>query len=278
MNSALNIVKIVLLSIIAVALVFIIIVLLGKNTNFNGFVINGKSKLIYENSFKEEIKNIEVYTTSNDVKIVENSEDEINVKVYDREENEAEVTVENGTLKVVNKQEGTFIGFFFLSINNNPKIVISVPKDKVYDLTVNGTSSDINSTLDLGNVNISTKSGDITLKNTKNITIKSTSGDIELGSIKNLDLKTTSGDININKVDGKLSIATTSGDIKINELNLTSNSQIKAVSGDISIGKTNDIYVDTSVVSGDVKIDTNNRHAKYELKIKTTSGDIRVRN
>ena len=277
MNSALNIVKIILLSIIAVALVFLIVILLGKNTSFKGFVINGKSKLIYDNTFTEEIKNIDVYTTSNDVKIIENEKNEINVKVYDREENEAEVSVENDTLKIVNKQESKFVGFFF-SFNNNPKIVISIPKDKTYNLIVNGTSSDITSALNLGNVNISTKSGDIELKDAKDVMIKSVSGDIELGSIKNLDLKTTSGDINIDKVDGKLSINTTSGDISVRGLNLTSNSSIKAISGDVTIGDTNDIYVDTSVISGDVKVNNNNRHAKYELKIKTTSGDISVNN
>ena len=68
----------------------------------------------------------------------------------------------------------------------------------------------------------------------------------------------------------------TSGDITIREVNLTKDSSIKAVSGDINIEKANDIYVDAHATSGDIKIDDNNRKAPVELKIKTTSGDIEV--
>ena len=82
----------------------------------------------------------------------------------------------------------------------------------------------------------------------------------------------------IESVDGKLNLETTSGDIKIGKLNLTSNSSIGVTSGDVIISKTNDIYIDAHVVSGDTRINTNNRKADVELKVKTISGDIIVNN
>ena len=65
---------------------------------------------------------------------------------------------------------------------------------------------------------------------------------------------------------------------RINKVNLTNDSTVKVTSGDVVIGETNDIYIDAHVVSGDVKVNTNNRKSDYELKINTTSGDIIVNN
>ena len=128
----------------------------------------------------------------------------------------------------------------------------------------------------MNNVNINVTSGDINLKNALDTKIKSTSGDIELGEVSNLNIHTTSGDVNIKKVNTKVNIELTSGDITINEVNLSKDSSIKAVSGDVTIDKTNDIYVESHTTSGDEDVSNSNRKATTELKIKTTSGDIEV--
>ena len=69
MNSALNIVKIILLSVIAIALVLILIFLLNGKMNIKGFTLYEKTELVYEETFKEEVTSLKVLTTSNDVKI-----------------------------------------------------------------------------------------------------------------------------------------------------------------------------------------------------------------
>lgn len=293
MNSTLNIVKIILLSIIAIALVLILIFLLNGKMNIKGFTLYEKTELVYEKDFKEEVNNLKVITTNNDVRIEEAEQDFINVKVYDRKDAKPEAEVKDDTLSIINKDD-VRIGFSF-GINGSSKIVITVPKNTTYNLDIEGTSSDVNSLINLKNANINVKSGDINLKDSIDTIIKTTSGDIEVGSTKTLDIETKSGDIEINKanslkltaisgdvtideINNKLQLETTSGDVKINKLNINNNSSIKVTSGDITIGKTNDIYIDTSVISGDTKVNTNNRHAEYELKIKTTSGDITVNN
>lgn len=294
MNSALNIVKIILLSIIAVALVLILIFLLNGKMNIKGFTLYEKTELVYEETYNEALDNLKVITTSNDVVIEEKETDSINVKVYDRKDAKPTSKVENNTLIIENEREEK-IGFSF-GINGNSRIVITVPKNSTYNLDVEGTSSDVDSSINLKDVNIDTKSGDISLKDSINTVINTTSGDITVGDTNKLEATTNSGDIKtgnvtesiyakatsgdflLGDINGKLTLNTTSGDIKINKVNLKNNSTIKVISGDVLIGKTNDIYIDAHAVSGDIKVNKNNRKSDYELKIDTTSGDITVNN
>ena len=276
MNSALNIVKIILLSIIAIALVFILVVLLNGKMNIKGFTLYEKTELVYEKDFTEEVTNLKVLTTNNDVRIEESELNHINVKVYDRKDAKPEAYVENDTLIIKNKDD-IRIGFSF-GIMGSSKIVITVPKNSAYNLDIEGTSSDIDSLIDLKNVNINVISGDVNLKDTLDTVIKTTSGDVELGSTNKLSLNTKSGDVSISSVNSKITLETTSGDVNINNVLLDSDSSIKVISGDVTIGKTNNIYIDAHAISGDIKVNTNNRRSDYELKINTTSGDIIVNN
>ena len=276
MNNALNVVRVVLLSIIAIALIFILVVLLNGKLNIKGFTLYEKTELVYEESFNEEVNNLNIYTTGNDVIIEEKEQESINVKVYDRKDTQPEVYVKDNTLVIKNKKDIS-IGISF-GILGSSKIVITVPKNNTYNLKVEGTSSDTKSSINLKNVDIKVISGDVNLKDTLDTTIKNVSGDVELESANKLSISTKSGDINAASVNSKLTIETISGDVNIANLLLDSDSSIKVTSGDVTIGKTNDIYINTSVVSGDVKVNRNNRHAKNELSIKTTSGDIKVNN
>lgn len=294
MNSALNIVKIVLLSIIAVALIGLLIILLNGKIKIKGIDLYEKTELVYENTFAEEISNLDIITTNNDIKIEEKEIENIEVKIYDRKDAKPTAEVKDNTLYIENKDE-VRIGFSF-GINGNSRIEIAVPKGTTYNLKIDGTSSDVDSLINLKNVNIETKSGDVNLKNSIDTTINTTSGDITVGNTDKLEITTTSGDIKtgsvkesiyakatsgdflLGDINGKLTLNTTSGDIKINKVNLTNDSTVKVTSGDVVIGETNDIYIDAHVVSGDVKVNTNNRKSDYELKINTTSGDIIVNN
>lgn len=60
--------------------------------------------------------------------------------------------------------------------------------------------------------------------------------------------------------------------------NLNENSSIHATSGGVKIKETNDIYIEAKANSGDVKVENNNRLSEIELKIETTSGEIKVNN
>ena len=275
METTANIIKLILLSVIAVALVVIMVFLInGKSIKFK----TSNAELIHDKSYTEEVKNIKVESTSTDIEVVENDKNEINVKVYDEKEQKdvVSVKVENDTLEIYDKKKNNFHFFNIGFIGKGPRIIISIPKDTKYNLDFETTSGDINVEKNMNNVNIHVTSGDISLKNALDTKIKSTSGDIELGEVSNLNIHTTSGDVKAKKVNTKVNIELTSGDITINEVNLSKNSSIKAVSGDITIDKTNDIYIESNTTSGDEDVFDSNRKATTELKIKTTSGDIEV--
>jgi hypothetical protein len=105
------------------------------------FLINGKefkfkssnAKLIYDESYTEEVKTIKVESTSTDIKVVENDTNEINVKIYDEKEQKdnVEVKVNNGTLEIYDKKENNFhlfsIGFIaYIRMFSNFKIIYGV--------------------------------------------------------------------------------------------------------------------------------------------------------
>lgn len=251
-----NIVKIILLTIIAILLSCILFVLLTKNKI--GFLeFSSKEEFIKEETFDNNKSKIIINTYTADIEIKDSKDELIHVELYGKEESDY-VVEESEFLKIEEKKKHRVcIGFCF----SNQHIVVYLPINYDSSIELKTISGDIEAEKDL-----------IT-----NTVMNTTSGDIKLKKNKELKINTVSGDIEIDYAT-KIDFGTTSGDISIEELNLESDSSIATVSGDIHIKKTNEIYVDTNTVSGDIKIDNNNRHADIELKIKTTSGDIRIKN
>lgn len=128
------------------------------------------------------------------------------------------------------------------------------------------------------NLNIKTISGDVSVQKAENAKIETTSGDIEINEVNRLNAKSVSGEIIIKFLKSKCNLKTTSGDIEIDNLELLDDSDITSISGDIEINKNLGAYIKTETLSGEVNVENNDRYAKNELKIKTTSGDIEVEN
>ena len=269
MNNSGNIIKLIVLGIIAVGLITLIIILLNNGFNFSF----KKAKLLYDESYTEEINKINIDVTSSDIIIEPTDSDKLNVKIYDHEDKDIEIKVKDKTLEIVNKQKNMN---FFSIFTGQPKVEISVPKNSIYDLNINGKSSDVKVSSNVGIATVDVTSGDVSFEDAEKLEIKVTSGDVNVGKTSTLKIKTTSGDIRVDKVTKKADLQTTSGDIKVDELSLKENSEIQATSGDITVDKINDIYVEGKTKSGDININKNNRHSDIELKLETTSGDIRV--
>ena len=275
MNNTINILKITILSLIVVILMGVLVIFIKDGKSFKFNFKQEKSKLIYDNVITEEFNKIDIDASSIDIKLEKSTDDKVNVKVYDTDNDNLTVNVDNGTLKIVNKKDRSCFIFCFI---RKREIIISLP-EKEYDLVVNSKSSDIDSFVNLNDVNLKVTSGDINLMNVGNAKINVTSGDVKIDNIISVDLETRSGDITLNTVSSYLKIKTTSGDVKINNLNIIKDSEIKVTSGDVKIDNVlSSVYFNTKVTSGDVKINNNDRHADCELNIKTTSGDIKVNN
>ena len=271
MNKTVTILKIVLLSLLIVILVGGMILFMNDKFSFS---FGSKAELIYDQNITESFDKLYLTSESLDYKFVKSTDNTVNVKVYDNKDNDVSVSVENNTLKVIsNNQKKCFFCF-----TSKREAIIALP-EKLYDVTLETKSGDITSSINFNKAEINTTSGDIELNNVKDAIINVTSGDIKIDAVDSLAIKSTSGDVEINKINKYLNIETTSGDIVIKDLTILANSSIKVTSGDIDIYKaSNDIYYNTSVKSGDVRVNNNNRKANYELNIETTSGDITVKN
>ena len=274
MNKSANIVKLSILSVLALILIGLFIVLLTSDIKFN-FTTKSNSKLVFDNNITEEFNKIDIDTKSMDIKFEQSSDDTVNIKVYDKDDKNLSVKVEDETLQISSTGKNVCVFFCFI---NKKEIVISLPQ-KYYDLIVNSQSGDITSKIDFNNVNISTKSGDINFNKIDSADIKVISGDIDIKEVNSLNCDSKSGDLTIKNINNYIKAETTSGDIRIDNIKLSSDSSIKVTSGDVKIKSADEnIYFNTKVTSGDVKINSNNRKAEYELNIKTTSGDIIVNN
>ena len=70
----------------------------------------------------------------------------------------------------------------------------------------------------------------------------------------------------------------TTGDVNIDYINITKDSRIDTTTGDVIIKNTTEMYIDTKTSVGDTNINNNYRTAEFTLNIRTTTGDIDVKN
>lgn len=129
----------------------------------------------------------------------------------------------------------------------------------------------------VGNINVSTSSGDALVKDTtcENFSLTSSSGDIFLENIhgKEINLHTSSGDINIYTLVGNMDISTSSGNIKVNSLD--GNINMKTSSGDVSLNNITSKEVKIITSSGDIDIALD-ENANFKITGSTSSGDFIV--
>lgn len=246
-------IKITLLSIVCIALVLFMVTLINNGFKFE----NIKPKLIFEETYEiTDINKIDVFVKSSDINIFESEDDKIKVEIHGSNKDRVIVDNKDGSLSIdVKRKKKVCIGICY-----GNKINIYVPKEYEGAFNIESTSGDISSKLQSYN----------------DYKIKVTSGDIKLNNVKNLSGKSTSGDVEINNISESINFVSTSGDYDINYFEVNKDSSIKVTSGDVEIDTLKNAYVNASVKSGDIDIKKNDRYAEYELKIKTTSGDIEV--
>lgn len=254
-NRVLLIVVIILLLTIAVLLsLFLIFALFGK---YEGISIFNSKTIIFDESYEKDLVNeIKVKSDLGDIKLQESQEEKIRVSVFGKSLEDINISFEEGILSVEIKQPSRIFNF---GIHKND-VTIYIPKE--YSK----------------NINVDASFGDIKIANFENaiMNIEEDCGDIEIQSVKDIVVKNSYGDIKIEKITNKCNIKNNCGDIKINKLEIKEDSSIESDLGDIKIEKTSDIYIDSKVNLGDVKVNENNRHSEVVLKVRNNCGDIKV--
>lgn len=294
---------------VLIAIILLIILCLAEFMKIciknGGFNFGSSNTLLREEKYDlTEMKDLTFDVSSSDIEFFETDSNELRVVQYGNKNNDKfEDKVGNSSIKIV---DSTKVRIVFFNFNSSSRYEVYLPTNYSGNLnikTVSGKISLADFNLSLKDLLVKTTSGDINLKSilkTNDAEIKSVSGEIYIKELTCNDaiLKTTSGDIEIDKmtskdisinsvsgelvlgyIEGIMNFKTTSGEISIDDLKILDNSNISTVSGEVKIdmNKDNNCVIGIDTLSGDSNIRTNKYgNRKYDLNIKTTSGDIRV--
>jgi DUF4097 and DUF4098 domain-containing protein YvlB len=198
----------------------------------------------------------------------------------------------------VPKREGRF-GIF----GRSPEIGIAIRCPEGADVDLTTHSSDFEGRGPLGDVNVKSASGDVSLGDVKQLGFGTASGDLTAGAVAGtLTLKSASGDVHVRSVGGPATVNTVSGDVRIGRTDESANLnavsgdidlesagaavRISAVSGDVSVAARAGLalWIDAQSVSGTMQSDLDvsdlppaeGDASPVELRIRTVSGDVRI--
>lgn len=139
-----------------------------------------------------------------------------------------------------------------------------------------------------GDAHLSSASGDTVVGRVGgSLYAKSASGDIEAGDVSgDVTGGSASGDITLRSVGGSVSAGTASGDIEVGVLH-RGQTNLRSASGDVGVGVAagTGVWLDVSTASGSTSNDLamgggpagGQQTATLQLRIRTASGDIRIR-
>lgn len=252
-----------------------------------------------------EIQQIEVGTSSTNIKMVPSKGDSIKVKltgkVSERLKDKYKLVVtEEGdkvNIDVKNQDLYFYVGFSFIELN----LEIEVPEKEYQSLVVESSSGDIDiSQLNVEEFSTEASSGDITIDQisvSTNNKMEASSGTIHVknSSASVFNLGASSGDIILQNVDGHVEAETSSGSIELNNKQVTGNINALASSGDVIVQfdeSPRSLAVDFRGSSGEGVIELEGfsyedkseniingkiGSGEYELKVRTSSGDFQLK-
>lgn len=282
---------IITLVIIGIGLTILMINLLNGNFRFS-FPYKTSSELVLQETYGMNFETITIDSKASDISIKNSDKEDIEVLIYGTLENTF-VEEKDKELEIVTREKEC-IGFCFR--NTIAKVIVYLPKQYQNNISIKNKFGDIeiedfslaniNIEEDCGDVNIyagkdiSIKNnyGDITIHKGNKVTIDEKAGDIKMDEIEEAILNNAYGDITIEKVGKSVNIKEDCGDVELSQLNLSESSKIENSFGDITIGSTNEIYIDAKTDLGDIKINNNYNKSDIQLKIENSCGDIRVKN
>ena len=268
-NKGLKITLIVLLSIVALALIAVMIfAILNKSLDLKVSLIRfgDNTEMIFQNEYDpEQFENINIDVSSSNVRIEKGNTDKIKVTAYgDKDDRIAENISENELL--ISKESSKIYIFTFLYWCNE-EIIIEIPDDCTKNFTINTSSGDITApNLETSNLKFETSSGKITCGNINNGELNSSSGDIKVGDGNELTINTSSGEIQTGNLK-LLNASASSGDIEVGTIEETN---LKTSSGKITVNSSNRIQAECS--SGDIRIN----NIRNYCSLKSTSGNIEI--
>lgn len=233
---------------------------------------------------KQDFSSIDLQAIGADVQFLPSDDGRCLVDYTGNGRTSCAVSVENGTLRIVEidgRHWYEHLTFSWWGNSKNDSIMVYLPSDSYDRLTLEGASSDI--TISKGfrfqEAELNTASGEISFAGTvlHSLQVKTVSGDQELSGVScgALKVSTTSGSLELEEIGAEsLNLSSTSGDVTLTGGAIEGALQLGTVSGEIELRDVTAESADFTSTSGDV--DLEDLVLTDQLSIETTSGEIRL--
>lgn len=226
----------------------------------------------------EAFRNIQIDEDTADVVFALSADGTCSVVCRESEKTTHTVTVENGTLSIVSKEQIGWKSLFNLSFENE-SVTVYLPQDTYETLAIN------------------THSGDVTLPKElhfNGIAITGSTGDVRCGASvsETLSIHLSTGDVILDGVSAAaIDCAVTTGDIRMQNISCAGDVQLKLSTGRTNLdgltcrelhseGSTGKASFKNVVASGTLAIERGTGDVTFELcdageiRVKTTTGDV----
>jgi hypothetical protein len=168
--------------------------------------------------------------------------------------------------------KGFGVGPAWISFGRTPQVGVRIRCPEGSDLDCMTASADVTTTGRLGEVEVKTASGDVSVEHAAGLRVHSASGDVRGATIDgDARLQTVSGDIRLGTVTGPVSTTLVSGDFAIDEAH--TDLSAKSVSGDQRIGAVREGQIKVQSVSGDVRLGVR-PGTRLRIDANSVSGDV----
>ena len=176
------------------------------------------------------------------------------------------------TVEVAAGGMGFGVGPAWISFGRTPQVGIRIRCPEGTDLECTTASADVVATGRLGEVEVKTAAGDVSVEHVAGFRMQSASGDARAASVAGeARVQTVSGDVRLGTVTGSVSATLVSGDFAIDDAQRDLSA--KTVSGDQRIGAIREGQISVQSVSGDVRIGVR-PGTRLRIDANSTSGDV----
>ena len=269
-------------------LIALVLILCGVAFGFVGFVMAGfdvtklssdGKAVTNEHEVTEDFTKIDISTSTSDIRFETATDGKVKVVCHETEKRLHEVSVENGTLVIKeknNKKWFEYIGIF--GFGGKREIVIYLPEKKAEGVT---RKLGRETKYELDGLKIDTTTGDSKINDVNvkgELRVDASTGEVELDNVlaDSLIIDTSTGSVSMNETEvrGAMKVDTSTGDVKMTKSDADS-VRIDTSTGDVKCeflsGK--DVHTDTS--TGSVKV-SESPEKGGNCTIDTSTGDITV--
>lgn len=178
-----------------------------------------------------------------------------------------EITVEIGM-----GGKGFGVGPAWISFGRTPQVAIRIRCPEGAELDCTTASASLSATGRLGDVELKTASGDVSVEDVGGLRVQSASGDVRAVRVDGeARVQTVSGDVRIGTVTGAASATLVSGDLVLEDAQ--DDLSAKSVSGDLRVGAIRQGAIKLQSISGDVRVGVR-PGTRLRIDADSTSGDV----